>query len=194
MTVISILALITAIAATVLAFIFIVPEKRAKKMGKLGSLIHNIVNFKFLIVEKILQATYIFATAFVIMLGVFMLFYVEPGYSGYYYSRPATWYGGWGLLVMIAGPIAVRIAYEFIMMALLLVKNVIQINNKLKSENGEAGDVFANPIGDAFVGAEEAPKEEAKVVEEAAPANEGFCSNCGTPKTGDFCSNCGQKF
>lgn len=191
MTVISILALITAIAATVLAFIFIVPEKRAKKMGKLGSLIHNIVNFKFLIVEKILQATYIFATAFVIMLGVFMLFYVEPGY---YYSRPATWYGGWGLLVMIAGPIAVRIAYEFIMMALLLVKNVIQINNKLKSENGEAGDVFANPIGDAFAGAEEAPKEEAKVVEEAAPANEGFCSNCGTPKTGDFCSNCGQKF
>lgn len=194
MTVISILALITAIAATVLAFIFIVPEKRAKKMGKVGSLIHNIVNFKFLIVEKILQATYIFATAFVIMTGVFMLFYVEAGYSGYYYSRPATWYGGWGLLVMIAGPIAVRIVYEFIMMALLLVKNVIQINNKLKSENGEAGDVFANPIGDALAGAEEEPKEEAKVVEEAAPANEGFCSNCGTPKTGDFCSNCGQKF
>lgn len=193
MTVISILALITAIAATVLAFIFIVPEKRAKKMGKVGSLIHNIVNFKFLIVEKILQATYIFATAFVIITGVFMLFYVEAGYSGYYYSRPATWYGGYGLLVMILGPIAVRIAYEFIMMALLLVKNVIQINNKLKSENGNAGDVFANPIGDAFTGAEEAPKEEAKIVEETAPLTESFCPYCGTRKSSEFCPNCGQK-
>lgn len=193
MTVILILAALTALAATVMAFIFIVPEKKAKKMGKVGTLLHNIVNFKFLIVEKILQATYILSTAFFIMLGVFMMFYVEPGYRGIYYSSDPTWYGGYGLMTMILGPIAVRIVYEFIMMALLLVKNVIQINNKIKSQDGEVADVFANPIGDAL-GAKEEPKEEAVIVEETAPLNEGFCPNCGTAKTGDFCSNCGQKF
>ena len=190
MNVILILSLITALAATVMAFIFIVPEKKAQKLGKVGTLLHSIVNFKFLIVEKILQATYILATAFVIMMGVFMLFYVEPAYHGYYYSRSATWYGGYGLLIMILGPIAVRIVYEFIMMALLLVKNVIQINNKLKSQDGEVSDVFANPIAEALAGSKEEPKEEPVVAE---PNTDTFCAYCGTRKSGEFCPNCGQK-
>ena len=63
-----------------------------------------------------------------------MLFYVEEGYQGYYYSEPDTWYGGYGLLTMILGPIVIRLAYEFTMMFLLLIKHVIQINNKLKSQ------------------------------------------------------------
>lgn len=42
------------------------------------------------------------------------------------------WLGGYGLLLMILGPIVVRLIFEFVMMALLLVKNVISINNKLR--------------------------------------------------------------
>ena len=42
------------------------------------------------------------------------------------------WLGGYGLLLMILGPIVVRLIFEFLMMALLLVKNVISINNKLR--------------------------------------------------------------
>ena len=70
----SIVALVLAIVVTVLAFIFIVPEKRRKKMGKFGKFLHDAVNFKFLIVEKILQALYIFVTAYLILCGFFMLF------------------------------------------------------------------------------------------------------------------------
>lgn len=33
---------------------------------------------------------------------------------------------------MLFGPIVVRLIFEFLMMALLLVKNVISINNKLR--------------------------------------------------------------
>ena len=191
MGVIAILATITAIAATVLAFIFIVPEKKAAKLGKVGKLLHDIVNFRFLIVEKILQGTYILATAFTIMTGVFMMFYVEAGYSGLYYSRPATWYGGYGLLIMVLGPIAVRIVYELFMMALLLVKNVIQINNKLKSENGEVGDVFGNPITEVFANKEE--EDPTEVAPQEAPQVDTFCPYCGTRKSGEFCPTCGRQ-
>lgn len=177
---ISVLALIFAIAATVLAYIFIVPEKKYDKLNKFGKILHNLVNFKTLIVEKILQALYILFTAYVILLGFFMLFYVE---NNWYHNR---WYGGEGIVLMLVGPIVVRLVYEFAMMAILLVKNVIQINNKLKNQNedGEAAeDIFAESV---------LPVEPAApVVEPVGPA---FCPNCGTAVgEGAFCPGCGNK-
>lgn len=129
-----IIAILLAIIATVLAFIFIVPAKRREKMGKFGKFLHDACNFKFLIVEKILQALYIFFTALVILVGFFMLFCSD--WSG--------WMGGKGILLMILGPIAVRLSYELVMMAVLAVKNIIAINSKLRNQNeGAAGtDIF----------------------------------------------------
>ncbi|MBD9156729.1 MAG: ABC transporter permease subunit [Lachnospiraceae bacterium] len=63
-------------------------------MGKFGKFLHDACNFKFLIVEKILQALYIFFTALVILVGFFMLFCSD--WSG--------WMGGKGILLMILGP------------------------------------------------------------------------------------------
>ena len=44
------------------------------------------------------------------------------------------WYGIYGILTAIIGPFAIRLAYEMIIMGLLLVKNVMQINKKLKNQ------------------------------------------------------------
>lgn len=93
-------------------------------------------------VEKILQALYIFSTAFIILYGVLQLFNVQRDY----WTGASRWMGGTGLLCIIVGPIAVRLSYELMMMAILLVKNVISINRKLADETGSAGgDVFAAP-------------------------------------------------
>ena len=137
-----IIAVVLAIAATVLAFIFIVPEKRREKLNAFGKFLHDLCSFKFLVVEKILQALYIFSTAFVILYGVLQLFNVQRDY----WTGASRWMGGTGLLCIIVGPIAVRLSYELMMMAVLLVKNVISINRKLADETGSAGgDVFAAP-------------------------------------------------
>lgn len=137
-----IVAVVLAIAATVLAFIFIVSEKRREKLNAFGKFLHDALNFKYLIVEKVLQALYIFATAFVILYGVLQLFNVQQSYWG----GGATWMGGRGLLLIILGPIAVRLSYELMMMAVLLVKNVMEINRKLADQTGSAGaDVFRTP-------------------------------------------------
>lgn len=198
--VITVLPILFAIVATVLAFIFIVPEKKRPQLNKIGQLLHDVVNFKFLIVEKILQALYILSTAYTILTGFFMLFYVEPGYEGVYYSRDPQWYGGYGLLIMVLGPIALRLAFELLMMAVLLIKNVIQINNKLKNANEDAPEgtnPFAAPVMPSAPAAPVAPV--APVVPEApaapaAPAATVFCPRCGaTIKGGHFCPCCGAQ-
>ena len=137
-----IIAVVLAVAATVLAFIFVVPEKRREKLNAFGKFLHDLCSFKFLVVEKILQALYIFSTSFIILYGVLQLFNVQRDY----WTGASRWMGGTGLLCIIVGPIAVRLSYELMMMAILLVKNVISINRKLADETGSAGgDVFAAP-------------------------------------------------
>ena len=55
-----IIAGVLALVATVLAFIYVVPEKKREKLGAFGKFLHDTCNFKYLMVEKILQALYIF--------------------------------------------------------------------------------------------------------------------------------------
>lgn len=182
MAVISILGFIFALAAAILAFIFIVPDKKRAKLNKFGKFLHDLCNFKFLIIEKILQFCYVFATAFTLISGFFMLFQIETSY----YSYRTEWVGYRGLLMMILGPIFVRITYELFMLALIAVKNIIQINNKLKNQNDDAvdADPFATPdVSEYYTPAPAAPAAETS-----------FCPYCGTQKKPDeFCSNCGQK-
>ena len=157
----TVLSVIFALAATVLAFIFIIPEKKRASLKGIGRLLHDIFNFKFMIIEKIFQFFYVFATAYAIVEGFFGLFSFD-------------WYGNWtgytGFLTMILGPIIIRIAYELVMLALIAVKNIIQINNKLKNQNEEnkEDNTFAMPDLSDY-----------KDEEPEAPQVAAFCSKCG---------------
>jgi len=202
-----IIAVVFAVIATVLAYVCLVPEKKAANLNGFGKFLHNVVNFKSLIIEKILQALYIFSTALIILIGFFMLFYVDEYFD--------VWMGGYGILLMLIGPIVVRLIYESAMMVILLVKNVIQINNKLKNQNEdeEATSPFAEKISFPMPTISVTPAEPAPAaapvvpvapVPAAAPvvpaapepvsAAPAFCANCGTPVgDGVFCANCGAK-
>ena len=125
MEVVYILALVFGLVATVLAFIIIVPEKRTIGVNAFTNFLHNLFNFKYLLIEKILQFCYVLTTCFVIFQGFFMLFASQYG----------QYLGGYGLLTLVFGPIFVRFVYEAFMLAIILIKNVIQINNKLKNQN-----------------------------------------------------------
>lgn len=196
-TAIFVLSVLFALAATVLAFIFVVPESKAVKKNAFLKVLHDILNFRYLIVEKILQALYILATAFVFLYGLFNLFYLEIGQDFGYFKTPTRWHGIEGLLIMIFGPILLRVFYELLMMSVLLVKNVIGINNKLKNQNGDVqtADLFAVPKINI------APKP--KAVPEIAPQPESqpapqptspsFCTECGSPLDADGrCPNCNK--
>lgn len=194
-------AVLLAIVATVLAFIFIVPEKKREKLNAFGKFLHDTCNFKYLVVEKLLQALYIFATSLVLLNGFFMLFQAPYGH----------WLGLSGILLMIIGPIALRLVCELLMMIVLLVKNVITINKKLKDQNGdsEIGSVFAAPDvsemretfkqrRDVQNAAPVAPVASAAPATPVTPAPEAddqpkFCAHCGARlDASGNCPNCAK--
>ena len=185
-----IIAAVLALAATVLAFIFIVPEKKRPQLGAFGKFLHDTCNFKHLMVEKILQALYIFTTAATILFGVLMLFRTEYNY----WTGERVWMGGIGLLIIILGPIVIRLSYELMMMAILLLKNVISINRKLADQTGkDEGDVFN---GSAVAELREAARQRkaaqaAQAAQAAAPAQSAnFCGQCGAKLENGVCPHC----
>lgn len=181
-----IIAGVLALVATVLAFIYIVPEERREKMGSFGKFLHDTCNFKYLMVEKILQALYIFSTAAVILFGVLMLFRTEYNY----WTDSRIWMGGYGLLIIVLGPIAIRLSYELMMMAILLLKNVIAINRKLPDKPGSAGgDVFAVPDMQEL----RQRREAAPSVQKTAPRH-AYCRVCGTELVNDVCPKCPPQY
>ena len=182
---------ILAIVATVLAYVFIVPEKRREKLNAFGKFLHDTCNFKYLIVEKILQALYIFFTADMIILGFFMLFAAPKDYFG---NR--HWLGVYGILTMILGPIMIRLVYELLMMAVLLLKNVISINNKLRNQNGneEKNGIFTAPdmsdLRQQLRSKAAQPQNPQPQVPQSAPVAK-FCGKCGSPlNESGKCPNC----
>lgn len=186
-TIVTVSCVLLAIAATVLAFIFILPEKRKNKLPGALRVVRDLFNFKYLIVEKIMQAMYIFSTVYTVLYGFFSIFTMFTSYTyrvydsfgEYHYETEYEWYGWGGLIIMILGPIVIRLTYEVIMLFILLVKNVIQINNKLKNQNeGEVDSMF------------DIPKMPAKKSAEPQ-TQEVFCTQCGTALDANGnCPNC----
>ena len=142
-----ILGFVFAIAATVAAYIFVVPAKKRDGLNNFLKWVHDLCQFKSLMIEQILKALYIFNTALVIIAGFFMLFVVE-----------GIWLGWMGLLFIIFGPIFVRLTFEGLMLGILLLKNTMEINDKLVPQSGSRAE-------------EKLAAERRKKEEEAARAN-----------------------
>ena len=132
-------AFVATIVFTILAYKYIVSESKRPGLNKLGQFLNDLVNFKFLVIEKILQFFYVLTTIACICGGICMIFAFES-YSYTLYGQTQTssqWYGWVGILAVIFGPVLIRIVYEGMMLFLLLVKNVIQINKRLNSQDSE---------------------------------------------------------
>lgn len=131
------IAAIATIVLTVLTYKHIIPEKKRAGLNPLGQFLHDAFNFKFLIIEKVLQFFYVLATIAVVCFGLSMILGIDVYHSSYSDKTYTEWYGIYGILAAVLGPIAIRLAYEMIIMGILLVKNVMQINKKLKSQTEE---------------------------------------------------------
>ncbi len=123
-----VLGILSALAATVLTFIFFLPDDKKANLPNSLKKIVDILDFRTLFLEKFVKAVYLFATFSCICVGLFMLISVNYGYYSDY------WMGGRGFLLIALGPIAVRIVFEITMLFILLVQNVIEINQKLSNK------------------------------------------------------------
>jgi len=156
-----IIGVVLAIGGTITAFILIIPEKKKAGLNKFLLFLHDLFNFKTLWLEAILRAMYVFSTLFCIGGGFFMLFSWKIQWDWYGNRISGKWNGLSGLAMLILGPIIVRIAYEGVMMMILLVKNTIEINKKLGSKAAAVSEAAPPP----------SPSPTPKMV---------FCTFCGT--------------
>lgn len=122
-TIVFIISAFVSLVCSILVWALVMPEKKRPTLNAFFTFISDVFNFRSLLIEKILKFTYLLLTLFVILFG-FCAFVVSISIND---GRAALI----GLLVMVLGPIALRLIYELSMMAVLLVKNVIEINNKM---------------------------------------------------------------
>lgn len=132
------LSVIVTLVLTIVLAIAVVPDKKRDKLKGFARALNDIFNFRGLLIESIVRFLYLLSTVACVVTGFFMSFLVikAPSFFGdtEYVTR---WYGWAGILLMILGPILIRLVFEAAMLFILLVKNTIQINNKLRDPESE---------------------------------------------------------
>lgn len=128
-TIVFIISALVSLVCSILVWALVMPEKKRPTLNAFFTFVSDVFNFRSLLIEKILKFTYLLLTLFAILFG-FCAFIVSISIND---GRAALI----GLLVMILGPIALRLIYELSMMAVLLVKNVIELNNKMSLSSND---------------------------------------------------------
>ena len=128
---------VIAIILTIIAYRKIMPTRLNGTFDKpVMQFLHDYFHFKKLYLEEVLKFLFTLATIACVVTGVLLLISYEENYHSYYYTSGGFWTKdstfAYGLGLLIGGPVALRLAYESIMMFILLVKNTMEINNKLK--------------------------------------------------------------
>ena len=154
-----ILGSIAALIATILLYIKVLPRKEDGNLeNDFLQFLHDYFHFKKLYLEEVLKFIFTLATVACVCVGVFLLVSYDESWGFYTTYKESTFV--YGLILIVGGPIALRLSYEGLMMFILLVKNVMDINNKLKAPDEDILPV-TKPI---------APTPKATPAPQAAPA------------------------
>lgn len=173
-------ALIISLLLVVALYIFILPDKKRASLNKFFKVVHDFLKIKRLIVESIFRFIYVLCVAFTVVFGIFELF-----------DSPEI-----GLLLIIFGPIVSRIVFELSLLAVLLVKNVIEINNHLKGIDETTDNKSEIDLHDVLTGISKKIQNITESASPEAPSGETqICSGCGQiiPKGSTFCTHCGKR-
>ena len=126
-TIMPILSIVLGVLFIVLLFIIysrVMPNKYDGTFkNKTHQFLHNYFNFKKLYIENVLKFVFVVATLGCVYVGL-------VGFLASVFSQIDLYMALSYLAIMVLGPIIIRLAYESIMMFMLLVKNVIEINIK----------------------------------------------------------------
>lgn len=150
-----VIPILLSLAGAIAVFVFLLSDRKYAHLPKWAQVLADVLNFKHLLLEAILRFAYVFATVYCIVGGLFTA-------CGKYTLVP-------GLVMMFIMPIVVRLIFETAMLMFVLVKNVVQINQKLPGKI-EKQETFGDAMKDIWKQTEEAIAE--KRAREAAEAKD----------------------
>lgn len=128
-----IIGIVLAVAATIFICVRVLPKKYDGRLdSKFLQFLHDFFNFKTFYIEALTKFIFVLLTCLCIFVGFLLMFgkFEYYGYFGMTFTQSTFLYG---LGIMLLGPLVLRVTYEFVMMAILLVQNVIDINCKMKA-------------------------------------------------------------
>lgn len=172
--------IISALIALVLAIYFL--SRGRYEASRLRPGLHGLfrfVNFDMYVFSTVQKFLYLFITIFVIIAS-FVVMFQDGGFTA-------------GLVMLITGPIVVRLVYELLYIIFAIRDHLASINRTLLD------------IKQGGVGSENAPTRTSAYADTTRPVNPAprpaprpasrFCPNCGKEvKNGaPFCTNCGNK-
>lgn len=115
-----------AIAAIACVYVLVLPERKYAKLPRFFKWLADFFNGKKLWLESALKLIYIAITIFYIVYASFSAIYLLfSGYPSGFFSM---------IITGVVSVVIVRLFYEGISLGILLVKNVIQINNRLRDK------------------------------------------------------------
>lgn len=155
-TVVIIALLVAIILAVVLNFTFMSKKNEGKYTGTLGKL-YDFLCFNKLYAEKILKLVYIVSAAVVTVMCIITMFFVN------FFA---------GLLTGVIGNVIMRVAYELIMMFIILCRRTVSIDKKLE----KIAKFYSDEFDEEEIRAEEINEEEST------------CAECC-----DSCTGCGAE-
>ena len=121
-----------AIIAGFMLFFWFLSKKNEKKFTGFLGWVYEFLDFKKMLAESILRVTYLIFASYVTLFSFGYLLFTEGGSIG---GRLLTF-----LMFLVFGNAVVRVAYEFMLIALIICRNTTEINNKI----GNAG--FFAPV------------------------------------------------
>lgn len=133
-----IIGIVLAVAAAIFICVRVLPKKYDGRLNsKFLQFLHDFFNFKTFYIEALTKFIFVLLTCLCIFVGFLLMFgkFEYYGYFGMTFTQSTFLYG---LGIMLLGPLVLRVTYEFVMMAILLVQNVIDINRKMKASAANA--------------------------------------------------------
>ena len=118
----AVIAAAGALIGTFALFILVLPDRRRPFLSPVLRAVADFLNMRRLMLEAILKAVYVFLNLLMILCGIFALFTVRDGVYI-------------GILMILLGPIVLRILHETIMLRLVTLKTLQEVRNHLRGED-----------------------------------------------------------
>ena len=172
------LILAFALIFTILIYVFILPDSKYATLNPFLRWVHEFFKVKKLWLESIVRFFYVFGCLFYMVGGIYVMF-------------KFNFWAGFCMFILM--PIVLRLLFEFLMMMILIARNVMELNNKTPFPDGKKSVANATPAQKA------APQAPVQAEAPAAPAPEApalaFCTKCGAKleEGSKFCTACGNK-
>lgn len=114
--------LVLAVVITALLVALVLPKHKDGKLSAFLQLLYDLFTPKTLMIEKLLQVIYVFLTCLTVLYGVVVFF------NGFFagFGRIVL-----GLVILVVGPILLRVFYELLLLAVMQVKTTREISQKL---------------------------------------------------------------